>query len=301
MRFSEGSPIRFPAVFSEGSPVVLPAAFSEESPVRLLAEDLAERKKGMNRQEDTRRKTDYRIYRLSLPEVAVCLILYLGIAGIISFLYYNSPLPILIAAPGGVAALRVFRNRCIEKRQRQLYVEFKDMVQSLAASMGAGYAFENAFTAAYEEMRKLYGDSGLIVKELKWVIRGLRMHEDIEYLLQDMGERSGVREISEFAQVVGVAKRTGGNMVHIMKATAADISRKMEVELEIQTMIAAKKYEQKIMLIVPFFILAYLRIANGSYIHILYENIAGRLIMTICLAVSILSAAWSRKMIRIGV
>ena len=133
------------------------------------------------------------------------------------------------------------------------------------------------------------------------MIRGLRMHEDIEYLLQDMGERSGVREISEFAQVVGVAKRTGGNMVHIMKATAADISRKMEVELEIQTMIAAKKYEQKIMLIFPFFILAYLRIANGSYIHILYENIAGRLIMTICLAVSILSAAWSRKMIRIGV
>ena len=183
---------------------------------------MAERKKGMNRQEDTRRKTDYRIYRLSLPEVAVCLILYLGLAGIISFLYYNSPLPILIAAPGGVAALRVFRSRCIEKRQRQLYVEFKDMVQSLAASMGAGYAFENAFTAAYEEMRKLYGDSGLIVKELKWVIRGLRMHEDIEYLLQDMGERSGVREISEFAQVVGVAKRTGGNMVHIMKATAAD-------------------------------------------------------------------------------
>ena len=170
MRFSEGSPIRFPAVFSEGSPVGLPAAFSEESPVRLLAEDLTERKKGMNRQEDTRRKTDYRIYRLSLPEVAVCLILYLGLVGIISFLYYNSPLPILIAAPGGVAALRVFRSRCIEKRQRQLYVEFKDMVQSLAASMGAGYAFENAFTAAYEEMRKLYGDSGLIVKELKWVI-----------------------------------------------------------------------------------------------------------------------------------
>ena len=71
MRFSEGSPIRFPAVFSEGSPVGLPAAFSEESPVRLLAEDLTERKKVMNRQEDTRRKTDYRIYRLSLPEVGV--------------------------------------------------------------------------------------------------------------------------------------------------------------------------------------------------------------------------------------
>lgn len=193
-----------------------------------------------------KKKTDYRIYRLSLPEVAVCLILYLGLVGIISFLYYNSPLPILIAAPGGVAALRVFRSRCIEKRQRQLYVEFKDMVQSLAASMGAGYAFENAFTAAYEEMRKLYGDSGLIVKELKWVIRGLRMHEDIEYLLQDMGERSGVREISEFAQVVGVAKRTGGNMVHIMKATAADISRKMEVELEIQTMIAAKNMNRRL-------------------------------------------------------
>ena len=127
------------------------------------------------------------------------------------------------------------------------------MVQALSASLGAGYAFENAFSAAYEEMRKLYGNSGLIVSELKIIIRGIRLNETIEDLLKDFGERSGVQDIVDFAQVVAVAKRTGGNMIHIMKATAANISQKTEVELEIETLVAAKRYEQKIMMVVPFF------------------------------------------------
>ena len=201
MRFSEGSPIRFPAVFSEGSPVGLPAAFSEESPVRLLAEDLTERKKGMNRQEDTRRKTDYRIYRLSLPEVAVCLILYLGLVGIISFLYYNSPLPILIAAPGGVAALRVFRSRCIEKRQRQLYVEFKDMVQSLCGATGISAAefdkerktaavqnLANSWKSVYD-VAKIQGIPAYVVNG-KWLImtKNIRSIDGFVALIQKLSK-----------------------------------------------------------------------------------------------------------------
>ena len=246
-------------------------------------------------------KTDYRSYHLSLAETIGCFIVYLIFSAIISLLFYNSFIPVAVFAPFGFCIRKLFQDYRRKQRQKRLYLEFKDMVQALSASLGAGYAFENAFSAAYEEMRKLYGNSGLIVSELKIIIRGIRLNETIEDLLKDFGERSGVQDIVDFAQVVAVAKRTGGNMIHIMKATAANISQKTEVELEIETLVAAKRYEQKIMMVVPFFILAYLRVANRGYLDILYECIAGRIVMTICLAVSAVSFVWSSKIIRIGV
>ena len=90
-------------------------------------------------------------------------------------------------------------------------------------------------------------------------------------------------------------------MVQIMKTTAAGIARKVEVEIEIATMIAAKRYEQRIMLVIPFLIIGYLRMVNQSYICILYEGVAGRIVMTLCLLAGIISYFWSRKLINIGV
>ena len=90
-------------------------------------------------------------------------------------------------------------------------------------------------------------------------------------------------------------------VVQIMKTTAAGIARKVEVEMEIATMIAAKRYEQRIMLVIPFLIIGYLRMVNQSYICILYEGVAGRIVMTLCLLAGIISYFWSRKLINIGV
>ncbi len=91
-------------------------------------------------------------------------------------------------------------------------------------------------------------------------------------------------------------------MVQIMKTTAAGIARKVEVEMEIATMIAAKRYEQRIMLVIPFLIIGYLRMVNQKVISVfLYEGVAGRIVMTLCLLAGIISYFWSRKLINIGV
>ncbi len=122
-------------------------------------------------------KTDYRSYHLSLAETIGCFIVYFIFSAIISLLFYNSFIPVAVFAPFGFYIRKLFQDYRRKQRQKRLYLEFKDMVQALSASLGAGYAFENAFSAAYEEMRKLYGNSGLIVSELKIIIRGIRLNE----------------------------------------------------------------------------------------------------------------------------
>ena len=246
-------------------------------------------------------KTDYTRYRLSLMENIVFGMGYLVAAAVVCIIFYDSFLPLILMLPTGVYVRRLFEEYKRKRRQQELYLQFKDMVQALAASLSVGYSFENAFIAAHEELTRTYGKDALIVRELVLIMHEIRLHKNIEDVLADFGERSGIREIHNFSQLVAVAKRTGGNMVQIMKTTAAGIARKVEVEMEIATMIAAKRYEQRIMLVIPFLIIGYLRMVNQSYICILYEGVAGRNVMTLCLLAGIISYFWSRKLINIGV
>lgn len=246
-------------------------------------------------------KTDYRNYKLSLPELIEGFFVFLIAAIGISYLFYNSLLPVLFMLPLSVYAMKLFKESKCEKRKKKLYEEFKDMVQSLSAGMEAGYSFEKAFDGAYEEMVRLHGEGSFIADELKVIIMGIKLNENAEKLLLDFGERSGIQDISDFSQIITVAKRTGGNMIKIMKRTSDNISRKLEVENEIDTLITAKKYEQQIMTVMPFLIICYLRIANDGYIDILYQGAGGRIIMTVCLAACAVSFIWGRKIVNIGV
>lgn len=57
----------------------------------------------------------------------------------------------------------------------------------------------------------------------------------------------------------------------------------MEIDTEIDLMLSSRKYEQKIMNAVPFFIIFYLSLTTKGFFAVLYHNPAGILFMTVCL------------------
>ena len=97
----------------------------------------------------------------------------------------------------------------------------------------------------------MYGEDESIIKELKVIIDGINNNFEIEKLLMNLGERSGVDDIQSFANVFETAYRKGGNIKDIIKNTQQIIADKMEIESEIETMVAANQMEQKIMMIMP--------------------------------------------------
>jgi tight adherence protein B len=58
---------------------------------------------------------------------------------------------------------------------------------------------------------------------------------------------------------------------------------KQETEQEITVAVASRKLEQKVMNVVPLFILAFLRVSSGDYLNVMYGNLFGILVMTGCL------------------
>ena len=93
---------------------------------------------------------------------------------------------------------------------------------------------------------------------------------------------------------LSMQKRSGGNMIEIIRDTASTIRQKAEVEQEIQTIISGKKMEVKVMQIMPFAMIGYLRITSPEFLVSLYGNAAGIIVMFICLFIYAI-AVWFAK------
>ena len=129
---------------------------------------------------------------------------------------------------------------------------------------------ENAFEESIGDMEAMFGKECQMLYELEKLRRGLKNNETLENLLQDMARRSGQEEIREFAQVFAIAKRNSGNIPDTIELYSKIITGKLELEAELQTLLAAKQLEQKVMNVMPFFIVLYLEYSNPGYFDMMY-------------------------------
>lgn len=204
----------------------------------------------------------------------------------ILFVFYRS---IFICMLGGIPLVWLYMRRKkrqrIQERRFQLNLEFKDAVQSVSAALQAGYAIENSFREAANDMKMLYGEESLIVQEFTYIVTQLQMNRTVEEVLAEFGERSGVEDIAQFAGDVLVAKRTGGNLVEVIGATVHNISDKVEVKREIQTMITAKQLETRVMNVIPIGMILYMWIGSPGFLDPMYTTAMGRIIMSVGLLI----------------
>ena len=227
---------------------------------------------------------DYSRYVFSLTEKIQCLIVSLSATMLLAWLFYRSfwgmgLFPVVLAVIS-----RQMRGAKLKKRRRQLLQEFKAAMQALAAALLAGYSMENAWRETEREMTGLYGKKALIVKELCRMNAAVRVNEPVEQVLAEFAGRSGCEEIEGFADIFLFAKRSGGDYVKIIRTTIGKMNGRMEVEQEIAAVLAGKRLEGRIMNGMPLLILAYMTVASGDFLDVLYGNALGVCIMTGVLA-----------------
>lgn len=206
-----------------------------------------------------------------------------AVVAFLAYFFYRSVWAALPLLPVGVVFFRRLRCRKGERKREELTEQFRECILTVSTLLGAGYSVENAFMECEQDMELMYGKDALICEELKVVRRGLHINVSLEELLTDFGERSGCEEVMQFAEVFCIAKRSGGNLAEIIKASSELIGRKAELKKEVDTLLSGKKMELTIMKLMPFAILVYIGAANPGYFDILYGNLYGILIMTGCL------------------
>ncbi len=244
---------------------------------------------------------DYEIYRFSKKEKLLNVLLFLVLAGIIGYLFYRSVTAFALLLCLFPFFIKIRRENGKKKRQRMLAKQFLNGMQSVSTALTAGYSVETAFEEALKELESMYDDDALIVEEFRYIVAQLHMNRNLEELLCGLAIRSGIEDIRDFADVFSAAKRTGGNLISIIRNTILCVSQKEETRMEIQTCLSAKKLEQNIMSLVPCLILLYVQVMSPGFLDVMYHNVAGVIIMTICLMLYGIAWYWGRRIVNIEV
>ena len=189
----------------------------------------------------------------------------------------------------------------IEEKQSSFLLQFKEMTECVAAALNVGYSAENAFKEAKKEMKVLYIEKSMIGTELDFIVRKIRLQIPLEQILEEFAKRVELEDVKNFATVFASAKRSGGDMIAIINNTASQIGEKIDVKREIDIILAAKKYEFKIMCVIPYAMIMYMQLSFPEFMQSLYGNLIGIGVMTICLGAYAFACILGARLIRIEV
>ncbi|MCR2802344.1 type II secretion system F family protein [Paenibacillus soyae] len=190
------------------------------------------------------------------------------------YLIYQSAAISLAAAVLGLLTPRWRRQALLERRRSRLKLQFKEALYSLTSSLAAGRSLENSFRGVLEDMKLLYSDSGAdMLKEFQIICHRLDNFDPLELALRDLDERSRIDEMTQFVDALTTCKRSGGDLLEVMKRTSTIIGDKLTVEGEIKILLAQKRLESRIMMAVPFVFLGFLGFAAPDYMAPLYSGL----------------------------
>lgn len=228
---------------------------------------------------------DYRVYRFNRKEKISALFEGMFLNAIVSFLFFDSFVAMIPGILLVILYVKEKKRRLMRKRFRQLRTELKEFLNELIVALQTGRSIENAFAEALKDTERYLEKETLFVLEMKKICAGVSIGESLEKMILQFAYRSHLEELEYFAEVFSVGKRSGGNLIAIMKNTIRMIQEKMDGEEEIYTVIADKQMEFQVMCVIPFVIIIYLRISAGTLMNHLYGNITGIAIMAACVLV----------------
>ena len=223
------------------------------------------------------------------------------LVGALAYGFYRSWKAVFILSPVGTVW---FIHSMREEKRRKLENGrgcFRDGMRSMSAALSAGYSPENAVREAAKELEQLYGSRDEVVREFKLMVRKLNINRPVEMVLMEAAEELELDDLQSFAEVFGVARRSGGQLVAIIGDTVDVMEEKQETEAEVATVLSGKQFEQKILAVFPLALIGYLNLSAGDFFSVLYTTVFGRAAMTVCLAVYLAAMCLSWKISRIRV
>lgn len=260
--------------------------------VLFIKKNKAEKTKHINNDNTScYKEPDYNEYDMPFLEKSLCVAAAGAVIFAIAYIFYKNPYLSLLLCPLSLIYPRIRKKYIIKKRKEELNIQLKDMLYSLSSSLSAGKPVEQAFRELPADLALLYPDESAFIRKEAAIIAGkLDMNETIESALESLTERSHLEDIKSFSEVFGICKRSGGNIADIIRNTTNIINDRIEIWQEIETILAERRFEQKVLNALPLLMMLILTYASGEYMEPVFTMPAGRIAVT--MALLLLSVAY---------
>lgn len=226
---------------------------------------------------------NYKVYYMSKKEKILYFLLAFAVGAVVGYLFYggigkdefgnptaityilNILIPTVVGLIAGKFFLPMRTEQIVNKRRKQLNVQFRDMLDGITTSLGAGNNVMNSFNSVYNDLKIQYSEDAFILKELEVILSGIQSNFNIEDLLEDFGTRSGIDDITSFANVFKICYRKGGNIQDVIQSTHAILSKKMEIKEDIETTVSGSKMDQMIMIVMPILLIGMIKVMSPEF------------------------------------
>lgn len=245
---------------------------------------------------------DYDVYAMSKEEKIINIIIAAMVIFAVGYMCYHNLLLSALLAIISVKWPKMRVKQIIKKRHAELSVQFKDMLYSLSSSLSAGKSVETGLKECLQDLRIIYPDEdAYIIQEISYIVRGVEMNETIEDMFSQFADRAHNEDIENFVDIFRTCKRTGGDMVQVIKTTSQTIGEKIEIKQEINTMISGKKFEFKALMVMPVFLILLLSVSSADYMAPVFETAIGHIVMTVAIALFAIAYVVGDKIMTIEV
>ena len=246
--------------------------------------------------------TDYDVYVMTKSEKMFTIVVAAIALFAVGYVFYHSLILPALLALFAVKAPKIRTRQIIDKRKNQLSLQFKDMLYSLSSALSVGKSVETGIRDSLQDLQVIYPDPETdILVELGLILRGLGMNNTIEDMFGQFAERAHLEDIDNFVDIFVTCKRTGGDLIEVMRSTSNTIGDKIEVKQEIETMISGKKYEFNFLMILPVIMVLFLTLTSGDYMAPVFTTMVGRIAMTAAIAIFALAYVVGSKIMKINI
>ncbi len=228
---------------------------------------------------------DYNDYALSIKEKRKYLLGSYLLIFCIAYLFYDSISAAVLSGTLAFAGIDSYKNYLRDKRKAVLKNQFRDLLYSLSSSFASGRQITESIGEAILNLEANYDRNSPIMIETKRMYSSLHdARASEEAVLSDFAMRSGIKDIINFVDVYIICRTTGGNLERAVMESSRILMEKIEIDEEIRVMTVQKKFEGRIICLMPLGVILFLRLASPDYMQVMYESVAGRIVMTISLA-----------------
>lgn len=245
---------------------------------------------------------DYGKYELNQVEKVKCGIIAGGACTLLFLLFYGKTLFCFTGLVCGIAVRVPYAKYLARKRKDMLKLQFRDLLYSLSASIAAGRHMKTALEEGVVNLNILYASKRYLAIELSGIIAKIECsHQSEQELLCDFARRSSIEDIQAFFNVYYICLRTGGDLVSVIRKAGDVLLDKMTIEHDINSYTAQKRFEGRLIAVMPLLIIFFLNMVSPGYLSPMYGTLAGKIIMTGCLLAMVFAFALAEKIMNIPI
>lgn len=184
------------------------------------------------------------------------------------YLHHTSLALVIALAAGLLPVLYLVQKK--QKRLEKFRRQLPEALELISRALKAGHAFTSGMKLAADQ----FGDP--LGPEFEETLDEINFGVGVTDALRNLARRIDCQEIKYFVVAVILQRETGGNLAEIIESLAYLIREKFKLSGKVQALTAEGRLSAVILVLLPFCIVAYLRIVNKAYLDLLFAEPLGR-------------------------